>query len=79
MGKRLGDAYTSKVELLFKQTYVDEPIVLPSGVKARLTLKVRHFRVEFVNETPEQVMQSVTKYRQFLRGEIAGAELWRER
>ena len=47
-------------------------------VSLLLTLGVRHFRLEFLNETPEQVAQTITKYRQLLRGEISGAQLWRE-
>ena len=43
-----------------------------------LALGVRHFRIEFLNETPEQVTQTIAKYRQLLRGEITGAQLWRE-
>jgi putative protease len=43
-----------------------------------LALGVRHFRVEFLNEPPEQVTQTITKYRQLLRGEITGSQLWRE-
>jgi len=43
-----------------------------------LALGVRHFRVEFVNETPDQVAQTIVKYRQLLRGEITGTGLWRE-
>jgi putative protease len=39
---------------------------------------VRHFRIEFLNETAEQVKQTSAKYRQLLRGEISGAQLWRE-
>jgi len=41
-------------------------------------LGVRHFRIEFLNETPDQVMQTIAKYGQLLRGEITGAQLWRE-
>jgi len=41
-------------------------------------LGVRHFRIEFVDETAEQVTQTITKYRQLLRREITGAQLWRE-
>ena len=41
-------------------------------------LGARHFRVEFLNETPGQVKQTVAKYRQLLRGEIDGGALWRE-
>ena len=47
-------------------------------VSKMLALGVRHFRVEFLNETPEQVAQTISKYRQLLRGEISGAQLWRE-
>jgi len=41
-------------------------------------LGVRHFRVEFLNETPEQVTRTIAQYRRLLRGEITGTQLWRE-
>ena len=47
-------------------------------VSRMMALGVRHFRVEFLNEAPEQVAQTITKYRQLLNGEITGAQLWRE-
>jgi putative protease len=47
-------------------------------VERMLALGVKNFRVEFLNETPEQVAQTISKYRQLLRGEISGTELWRE-
>jgi putative protease len=47
-------------------------------VERLLQLGVRHFRIEFVNETPEQVTQTIGAYRQLLRAEITGARLWRE-
>jgi putative protease len=47
-------------------------------VSRMIELGVRHFRVEFLNETPEQVAQTIAKYRRLLRGEITGTELWRE-
>lgn len=43
-----------------------------------LDLGARAFRVEFVNESPEDVGRTVRRYRQLLKGEISGAELWRE-
>ncbi|HZL42521.1 MAG TPA: U32 family peptidase, partial [Verrucomicrobiae bacterium] len=43
-----------------------------------LSLGVRHFRIEFLNETPEQVKLTISRYRQLLQGEISGARLWRE-
>lgn len=39
---------------------------------------VRHFRVEFLDEGPEEVHRTLTRYQQLLRGEIRGEELWRE-
>jgi U32 family peptidase len=47
-------------------------------VDKMLALGVRNFRVEFLNETPEQVAQTISKYHQLLRGEISGSQLWRE-
>ncbi|WP_040548430.1 U32 family peptidase [Pedosphaera parvula] len=47
-------------------------------VARMMALGARHFRIEFLNETPEQVVQTITKYRQLLRGEIEGAQLYRE-
>jgi putative protease len=46
------------------------PRMLESGV--------RHFRLEFLNESPEQVTQTIEKYRQLLGGQISGTQLWRE-
>jgi len=43
-----------------------------------LDLGARSFRVEFVNETPEEVVRTLARYRQLVRGEISGADLWRE-
>jgi putative protease len=39
-------------------------------------LGARSFRVEFVNETAEEVLRTASSYRQLLRGEITGAQLW---
>ena len=47
-------------------------------VTRMIELGVRHFRVELLNETPEQVAQTISKYRQLVRGEITGTQLWRE-
>jgi putative protease len=47
-------------------------------VSRMIELGVRHFRVEFLNETPEQVELTISKYRRLLRGDISGAQLWRE-
>jgi len=47
-------------------------------VERLLALGVRNFRAEFLNESPDEVVRTITKYRQLLRGEISGTQLWRE-
>ena len=37
----------------------------------------RHFRIEFLDETPKQVCKTIEAYQQLLSGEISGTELWR--
>ncbi len=43
-----------------------------------LALGARSFRIEFLNETGDELARTVSRYRQLLRREISGAELWRE-
>jgi putative protease len=43
-----------------------------------LSLGARNFRIEFVNEEPAEVTQTLDRYRRLLAGEISGTELWRE-
>ncbi len=43
-----------------------------------LELGARSFRVEFVNEGPEEVGRTVARYLQVVKGEITGSDLWRE-
>ena len=43
-----------------------------------LALGARSFRIEFLNESAEELSRVVGRYRQLLAGEISGAELWRE-
>ncbi len=47
-------------------------------VTQMIKLGARHFRLEFLNETPEQVTRTIAQYRRLLRGEITGTQLWRE-
>jgi putative protease len=47
------------------------------SVQHLLNLGMRHFRLEFVNETPEQVSQTIDRYQQLLQGNITGSQLWR--
>ncbi len=43
-----------------------------------LELGARAFRVEFVNETPDEVSRTADRYTRLLRGELTGDALWRE-
>jgi len=43
-----------------------------------VALGARSFRIEFLNEDADELQLTVGRYRQLLRGEISGAELWRE-
>jgi U32 family peptidase len=47
-------------------------------VEQMIALGVKNFRVEFLDESPEQVTRTIAKYRQLLRGEITGVQLWKE-
>ena len=40
-------------------------------------LGVNHFRIEFVNESSEQVKHTIERYQKLLKGEINGSQLWR--
>ncbi|MFD3259423.1 DUF3656 domain-containing protein [Paenibacillus lentus] len=42
-----------------------------------LELGVRSYRVEFLEETPEQVHEVIRLYSQALRGEISGTQVWK--
>ncbi len=37
----------------------------------------RHFRLEFLNESAEEVSRAIAQYRQLLAGDISGSQLWR--
>ena len=41
-------------------------------------LGAAHFRVEFIHEPADEVRTTLQRYSQLLRGEVTGAELWRE-
>ncbi len=43
-----------------------------------LDLGLQNFRIEFVNESPEEVEQTIYRYQQLIDGEIKGSQLWRE-
>ncbi|MFM7362917.1 MAG: DUF3656 domain-containing protein [Cuspidothrix sp.] len=47
-------------------------------VQRLISLGLQHLRIEFLNETPEQVHETVHYYQQLLQGQITGFELWKK-
>ncbi|BAZ68500.1 peptidase U32 [Fischerella sp. NIES-4106] len=47
-------------------------------VQRLIELGLCNFRIEFVNESPNYVTQTIQHYQQLLKGEITGSQLWRE-
>lgn len=43
-----------------------------------IELGARNFRIEFINEPTAEVARTLDRYQALLRGELSGAELWRE-
>ncbi|MBF2027080.1 MAG: U32 family peptidase [Oscillatoriales cyanobacterium C42_A2020_001] len=47
-------------------------------IKRLLEIGQRQFRIEFINESPEEVSQTIQRYQQLLQGTISGTKLWQE-
>jgi putative protease len=76
---RVGAEHPVKADVGCRNTVFNSMAQTGADYAARmLALGVRHFRLEFLTETPEQVCRTIEKYRQLLRGEINGADVWRE-
>ena len=76
---RVGAEHTLKADAGCRNTVFNSQTQTGAEYVARMiALGVRNFRVEFLNEAPADVERVIGKYRQLLRGEIAGADLWRE-
>jgi putative protease len=43
-----------------------------------MSVGARNFRIEFLNESAQEVVSTIVKYRELLEGKITGAQLWRE-
>ncbi|MGA1264924.1 MAG: DUF3656 domain-containing U32 family peptidase, partial [Prochlorothrix sp.] len=48
------------------------------SVAELLDLGLRQFRLEFLQESPQTVIQTIRLYQQLLRGELSGTQLWRQ-
>ncbi len=76
---RVGAEHPLKADLGCRNTVFNALAQTGAEYVARMiALGARHFRIEFLTETPDQVSRTIAKYRQLLRGEIDGAQLWRE-
>ncbi len=43
-----------------------------------MNVGARHFRVEFLQETPAQVEETLQRYQQLLQGTLTGTQLWKQ-
>ena len=76
---RVGQEHPLKADVGCRNTVFNAQAQTGAEYMERMVaLGVKNFRIEFLNETPEQVVQTISKYRQLLRGEISGSQLWRE-
>ncbi len=76
---RVGAEFPLKADAGCRNTVFNNRAQTGAEYAARLlALGARFFRVEFVNETPEEVARTLSRYQQLLRGEITGPDLWRE-
>ncbi|WP_392530868.1 DUF3656 domain-containing protein [Nostoc sp. C117] len=76
---RVGSEHVLKADIGCRNTVFNGTAQTGAEYVQRLIeLGLRHLRIEFVNETPEQVSKTIHCYSQLLQGEITGSQLWRE-
>lgn len=76
---RVGALHTLKADAGCRNTVFNSMAQTGAEYFERMVaLGAHQFRIDFLNETPEQVTQTIAKYRQLLRGEVTGQQLWRE-
>ncbi len=76
---RVGAEHTLKADAGCRNTVFNSQTQTGAEYIAKMIeLGVRNFRVEFLDESPKTVEHTIAKYRQLLRGEIDGTQLWRE-
>jgi U32 family peptidase len=76
---RVGAEHPVKADVGCRNTVFNALAQTGSEYVARmLNLGVRRFRLEFLNETPNEAASIIAKYQALLRGEMNGAQLWRE-
>ena len=76
---RVGAEHPLKADAGCRNTVYNSRAQTGAKFAARLlALGARSFRVEFLNETADEVRRTVESYQQLLAGRVSGAELWRE-
>jgi putative protease len=76
---RVGAEHPLKADAGCRNTVYNSRAQTGAEFTSRLIdLGARSFRIEFLNESGDELQQTVGRYQQLLRGEITGAELWRE-
>ena len=76
---RVGQEHPLKADAGCRNTVFNARAQTGAEFVGRLqALGVRRFRIEFVNESPEEVATTIARYRALLRGELSGEQLWRE-
>jgi putative protease len=76
---RMGAELPLKADAGCRNTVYNNRAQTGAEYVARLReLGARSFRVEFVNETADEVTRTLTRYHRLLQGEITGAQLWQE-
>ncbi|MBI2496751.1 MAG: U32 family peptidase [Opitutae bacterium] len=76
---RVGAEHPLKADAGCRNTVYNSRAQTGAEYAARLLdLGARSFRIEFLNESADEVRRTVDRYRQLLAGRITGAELWRE-
>jgi U32 family peptidase len=76
---RVGALHTLKADAGCRNTLYNSRAQTGAEYAQHLAaLGVPAFRVEFLHESPAEVLRTLASYRQLLRGEISGPDLWRE-
>ena len=76
---RVGAEHPIKADAGCRNTVYNSRAQTGSEYVSRLAaLGARYFRVEFLNETPDEVEQTIVRYQRLLAGEATGQQLWRE-
>jgi putative protease len=76
---RIGAEHPLKADAGCRNTVYNSRAQTGAEFASRLVaLGARSFRIEFLDETGDELRHIVGRYRGLLRGEIAGGELWRE-